>query len=147
MTGTVEAPKEAVRDGALPTLSVPLEADVPVPPFVDERLPVDTDRLPACEAVTLTETVQVLPGVEIAPAERLMELLPATAAGVPPQVFESPGVEATVRPVGRAAVNAIPVRPTELAAGLVMLKLSVLLAPTATEAGLNAAELVGGATT
>ena len=145
--GMVEAPKDAVMDGAVPTLSVPLEADEPVPPLVDERLPVEADRLPVCEAVTLAETVQVLPGVAMAPPERAMELPPAVAVALPPQLFDRLGTEAIVTPVGRVVLKPMPLRATELAPGLVMVKVRVLEPLTGMALGLNAAELAGGATT
>jgi hypothetical protein len=77
--------------------------------------------LPAVVLVTLTETVQVEPGVAIEPPERLRVLLPeAPPEIVPPQVLLRFGVEATVMPVGNVSVTAIPLMAPALVAGFVM---------------------------
>src|SRR5260221_210940 len=74
--------------------------------------------------------------------------LPATAVIVPlPQVPVMFGVAATTRPAGRLSVNATPLSATVLAAGLVMVNVSVLVPFNGIEVGLNALAMVGGATT
>src|ERR1700704_5648251 len=81
------------------------------------------------------------------PPVRLMLVEPATAVAVPPQVFERPfGVE-TTSPVGSVSVNATPVSATVLAAGLVMVKVSVVVPFSGIVVGLNALAIDGGATT
>jgi hypothetical protein len=54
---------------------------------------------------------------------------------------------ATVSPVGSVSVNATPFSATVLAAGLVMVKVSEVVAFTAIVVGLNALAIEGGATT
>jgi len=54
---------------------------------------------------------------------------------------------ATINPVGRLSLKATPVSTTVLAAGLVMVKVSVLVPFSGIEVGLNALAIEGGATT
>ena len=56
-------------------------------------------------------TTQVVAGSVMAPLARLTAPEPAVApVTVPPQVFERPGVAATVMPAGSVSPNASPVR-------------------------------------
>src|SRR5579872_373523 len=54
------------------------------------------------------------------PPVRLIEVDPATAVVVPPQVLLNPLGVATTTPVGNVTVNATPVKATVFAAGLLM---------------------------
>jgi hypothetical protein len=105
---------------------------------------------PAVVPVTSTEKVQDDPAAGDAvsvPPDKLMLPLPAVAVIVPlPQVPVMFGVAATTRPAGRLSVNATPLNAT-FVFGLVMLKLSVLLAFNAMLVGLNDLVMVGGAAT
>jgi hypothetical protein len=76
---------------------------------------------PAVVLVTLTETVQVAPGVAMEPPERLRVVLPeAPPEIVPPQVLLRFGVEATVMPAGKVSVTAMPFTAPAFVAGFVM---------------------------
>jgi hypothetical protein len=69
----------------------------------------------------------------------------AVVVSVPPQTAAV--AFATVRPVGSVSVNATPVRATVLAAGLVIVKVSEVVAFSAMLLGLNTLAIEGGATT
>ena len=72
---------------------------------------------------------------------------PATAVAVPPQALVRPlGVD-TTSPAGSVSVNATPVSATVFAAGLVTLKVSVVVPLSGIVVGLNALAIEGGATT
>lgn len=121
-------------------------AVLPVPPLVEETAPVVLVKEPATVAVIFTTTVQELL-TAILPPVRLMLVPPAVAEGVPPQLFVNPLGVATIRPVGNVSVNATPVSATVLPAGLVIVKVSVLVPFSGIEVGLNALLIEGGATT
>lgn len=69
----------------------------------------------------------------------------AVVANVPPQTVDVPLV--TVRPVGSVSVNATPSSEVVFPVGLVMVKVSEVVAFNAIEAGLNTLAMDGGATT
>ncbi len=69
----------------------------------------------------------------------------AVVVSVPPQTVAV--ALATVRPVGNVSVNATPLRATALAAGLVMVNVSDVVAFSAMLLGLNTLAMDGGATT
>ena len=81
------------------------------------------------------------------PPVRMMLVPPAVAVGVPLQVFVKPFGVATTNPAGSVSLNATPACVTVLAAGLVMVKVSVLVPFTGIELGLNALAIEGGPTT
>src|SRR4029077_11221027 len=101
---------------------------------------------PTAEPVTLTLTVQDEAAATVAPV-KLTVPEPATAVGVPLQVPPRLFGVATTIPAGRVSVNATPVSATALAAGLVMVNVSVETPFTAITVGLNAFAMEGGATT
>jgi hypothetical protein len=72
---------------------------------------------------------------------------PATAVAVPPHVLLSPLGVATTSPAGKASENDTPASATVLAAGLVIVTVSVVVALRGTAVGLNAFAIDGGATT
>src|SRR2546427_8114094 len=135
--------------GGASTLSE-AEAVPPVPPSVEVTLPVVLLLLPAVVPVTSTEKVQDDPAAGDAvsvPPERLMVPLPAVAVIVPlPQEPVTLGIAATTTPTGKLSVKDTPLSALAVL-GLVMVKLSVLLAFTATLVGLKALLVVGGAAT
>jgi hypothetical protein len=131
--------------GAAATVIV-ADAAFPVPPLVEETAPVVLVKLPAAVPVTLTTSEQ-LPLVAAEPPVSEMLVLPAVAAGVPPQVEVSPLGVAITNPAGSASVKATPDSPTVFAPGSVMLKLSVVLALTPMLVVPNASAITGGATT
>jgi hypothetical protein len=98
-------------EGGATTLTL-AEAVPPVPPSVEDTLPVVLFFVPAVVPVTFTLNVQVPPAA-IVPPERLIVPEPATAVTVPlPQAPVRPfGVE-TTRPAGKVSLNATPVAPT-----------------------------------
>src|SRR5260221_10441131 len=95
--------------------------------------------------VPVTDKVQELAAAPVPPA-RVRMFVPAVAVATPPQVLASPLGVATINAPGKVSVNATPVRATVFAAGLVMVKVSVVLLPT-TMIPPNALAMEGGATT
>ncbi len=117
----------------------------PVPPLAELTAPVVLVKVPTLLPVTLTATVQVALAATEAPVSEMVAP-PALAPAVPPQLSVSPlGVE-TTRPLGNASVNATPVSAV-VPFGLVMLKVSVLVPLSWTEAGLKALAIDGGPAT
>jgi hypothetical protein len=100
---------------------------------------------PAVLPVTFTETTQ-LTLLAIVPPDKLTAVDPAKALTVPPQVFESDGVDATKSPAGRLSVNATPVRP-RLAFGLLTLNVSEVVPSSGMLAAPNDFVIEGGAAT
>src|SRR5437588_10901344 len=94
--------------GARATLSVAVLLVAPVPPVVELTAPVVLVTVPDCVPVTFTTIVQVAPGVAILPPVRLMLVEFAAAVTVPPQLFVTPGVDATCNPLVNVSLNAIP---------------------------------------
>jgi len=113
-SGIVDVPKALLIVGAAAALRF-AEAVLPVPPLVELIVPVVLTKLPATVAVTFTLSVQLaLVATETPVNETIPE--PATAVGVPTQLFTNPlGVAMTV-PTGNVSLNATPVRATVLAA-------------------------------
>src|SRR5262249_53988416 len=69
----------------------------------------------------------------------------AVSVTVPPQIVaEALG---TVNPAGRVSVNDTPVSASTLLAGLVIVKVRLVVAPSAIEFGLNALAIDGGVIT
>src|SRR5215510_1268988 len=136
-----------VAVGALATINVAVLLVAPVPPLVELTAPVVFDTVPDCVPVTFTTIVQVAPGVAMLPPVRLMLVLLAAAVTVPPQEFVTPGVLATCRPLVNVSLNAIPVSDVVLDAGLVIVKVTVVVPFSGMLAAPKALEMVGGATT
>jgi hypothetical protein len=136
----------AIAGGAT-TVSTAVLLVAPVPPSVDVTASVVLLLLPALVPVTSAEKVHDEPAAGDAvsvPPVRLMVLLPAVAVIVPlPQEPVNPLGVATTKPAGKLSVKATPL--SELVVfGLVMVKLSVLLAFNATLVGLKALLIVVG---
>jgi hypothetical protein len=93
--------------------------------------------------VTVTEKWHVDPGLVAAPARLIV--LGAVTETVPPHIDSERF--ATLNPNGRVSLNAIGDIGPVFRAGLVMEKLSVEVAPTATAAGLKTEVNTGGAST
>jgi hypothetical protein len=81
------------------------------------------------------------------PPVRLIEVELAAAVTVPPQELLTPGVDATCSPLVSVSLNAIPVSALVLLAGLVMVKVVVVVPFSGMLAAPNALLIVGGATT
>ena len=118
----------------------------PEPPSVEDTGPAVLVNVPAEVAVTPAMSVQLPPGGMEPPVSEMLEPA-ATAAAVPPQVEVSPfGVEMT-RPAGKLSVNVTSDSATVSAAGLVMVKVSVVPVFTAMLPAAKASAITGGATT
>jgi hypothetical protein len=102
---------------------------------------------PALVPLTLTLISQDPPAVAIAPPVKLMLVLPAAGANVPPQVLVAIGVASTSTPAGKLSLTATPVTPLGLLAGLVMVMVSVEMPLSAMLVGAKALVMVGGAKT
>jgi len=123
------------------------EAVPPVPPFVELTAPVVLLAAPTVESVTLTEMEQLAGGAAMLPPVRVREVSPPLGANVPPQVFVALGVAATLTFAGSGSVMATPDSATVLAAGFVMVIVSVEVAPMPMLVGAKVLVTVGGATT
>jgi hypothetical protein len=122
----------------------------PVPPAVELMAPVVLAMLsPPAVPATVTDNVQVpgLPPVPagIVPLDRETE--EPLGLKVPPQVFVTVGDADTATPAGNGSENATPVKATEFVAGLLRVKLRVLLAPRVMVVGVKALVIVAGAAT
>ena len=134
----------------LAAVTVRLALDVfPGPPSVEVTC-TELFLTPAVVPVTSTEKLHVEPGAGDAvnvPPDKLMVPLPAVAVIVPlphdPVTF---GGVATTSPEGKVSVNATPLNATPVF-GLLMLKLSVLLAFNTMLVGLNDLVMLGGEAT
>ena len=116
-----------------------------MPPLVDDTAPVVLIKFPNAVPLTPTVTVQLLlVAIDPPVSDTLPE--PATAVAVPPQLLVSPFGVATTSPAGRLSLNATPVSPTVLAAGLVMVNVSEVVPFKERLAAPNALEITGGAT-
>src|SRR5215510_10888866 len=134
--------------GGLATINVAVLLVAPVPPLVELTAPVVLGRLlPDCVPVTFTTIVQLVPGVAMLPPDRLMLVLFAVAVTVPPHVLLTPGVLATCNPFVSVSLNATPFSAVVFAAGLVMVKVTVVVPFREMLAAPNALLIVGGATT
>lgn len=122
---TVSGRKSLLMVGGNATNRV-ADAAPPVPPFVLLTGPVLFRYEPVKGLVTFAVTVQeLLVGIVPPVSDWLPE--PADAVAVPPQLLVSPLGVATTRFAGKLSVNATPWRGTALAAGLVIVTVSVLM--------------------
>src|SRR5437764_124821 len=80
------------------------------------------------------------------PPDRLMLVEFAVAVTVPPQSLLTPGVEATCKPLVSVSLKAIPFAAVVLAAGLVMVNVTVVAPFNGIVAAPKALLIVGGAT-
>ena len=143
LTGMLVGENDLVIVGGA-MMARPAEAVVPVPPFDELTVPVVLVMLPAVFAVTSTFTSQLMP-TGIDPPVRLIELVPALAVKVPPQVLLVFGTVATTMPDGNVSLTATPLSGRTLAAGLVMVSISVEVPPWGMLFGVNDFVMVGGA--
>jgi hypothetical protein len=131
----------AIEGGA--TTVVDALAAFPAPPFVEVTEPVMLSFVPALEAVTVTLNVQVPPPMMVAP---LSEITPveAVVVNVPPHCVMEESL--IVKPEGSVSEKATPVSAV-VAFGFVMVKLKVVVLPTARLAAPKDLLMVGDATT
>jgi hypothetical protein len=146
-SGMLVGLNDLVIVGGEATVSVAVLLVAPVPPLVELTAPVVFETVPDSVPVTFTTMVQVFPGVAMVPLLRLMLVELATAVTVPPQLLVTPGVLATCNPFVSVSLNAIPFSAVELAAGLVMVNVTVVVPLSGILAAPNALLIVGGATT
>src|SRR5581483_7488119 len=145
-TGMRAAPNALVSTGGSSTARL-ADAVAPLPPAVEVTALVVLVSVPAADATTLTENVHE-PLTARFPPVRLILMPPAFAVIVPaPQVPVSPVGVAMASPVGNVSVKPMPVSPTVLAAGLVTVKLRVVVPPSGTDGAPKALVIIGGATT
>ena len=145
-SGIVVGAKVLVTVAGEATVRVAVLLVAPVPPLVELTAPVVLVTVPDCVPVTFTTIVQVVPGVAILPPVRLMLVELAAAVTVPPQVLLTPGVDATCSPFVSVSLNAIPFSDVVFTAGLVMVKVTVVVALVGMLVAPKALEIVGGAT-
>jgi hypothetical protein len=141
-SGMLAAPNALVIDGGEATVKL-AEAVLPVPPFVEVTAPVVLVYWPEAAPVTVTLNWHWPFAAMVAPVKAIP--VGAVVVSVPPQTVAE--ALATVSPVGRVSVNATPVSATVFAAGLVMVKVSEVVAFSAIVDGLKAFVIDGGATT
>src|SRR6266852_5670148 len=132
--------------GGVATVTVAVLLEAPVPPLVELTAPVVLFFTPVVVPVTFTTSVQFVFTPTVPPVREIEPLL-AAAVTDPPQPFTTPGVLATVSPEGNVSLNATPVSDTMLAAGFVMVKVTVVVWFKPMPAAPNALAMVGGATT
>src|SRR5438552_273467 len=128
------------------TFSVAVLLVAPGPLSAEVIAPVVLFFGPEVVAFTLTEIVHELL-IATVPPLRLTLPLPAVAVVVPPQVLLRPFGVATTSPAGNVSVNATPVSATVFAAGLVIVKVTLVVPFTGIAAAPNALLMLGGATT
>src|SRR5258708_29325777 len=153
-SGIAKAPNTLARVGGEATVTL-ADAVFPAPPFVDVTFPVVLFFTPEVVPVTFTVTVHEPLAFKPSPVKLTLPL-PATAVSVPAtdtdpatvkQLPPCPLGVATTSPAGKVSVNATPFSVTVLAAGLVMVKVSVVVPFSGRLAAPNALAIAGGATT
>jgi hypothetical protein len=140
--GMLAAPKVLVIDGGEATVKL-AEAVFPVPPFVEVTFPVVLVYCPEAAPVTVTLNWHWLFTAIVAPVSAIP--VGAVIVSVPPQTVDVPF--ATVSPVGSVSVNATPVSGSTLAAGLVIVNVSEVVAFNEIVEGLKTLAIDGGAST
>src|ERR1051325_2637921 len=136
------APKAFVIVGGVATVKLAV-AVLPVPPLVELTLPVVLVYCPAAAPVTVTLNWHWPFAAIVAPVSAMP--VGAVVVSVPPQTVAV--AFATVSPVGSVSVNATPLSGSTLAAGLVMVNVSEVVAFSAMLLGLNTLAMDGGAST
>ena len=143
LIGTLVGENALAIVGAFSTFKV-ADAVPAVPPSFELTLPVVLVAAPIVESVTLTLMLQLLPVLTVPPL-KLSTVSPVFGEKVPPQ--ELAGEPTTDSPAGKVSLTATPVWPTVLAAGLVMVMVSVEVLPEGMLVGLKLLVIVSGATT
>src|SRR6478609_8179946 len=141
-SGMLAAPKALVIDGGEATVKLAV-AVLPVPPLVEVTLPVVLVYCPDAAPVTVTLNWHWLLTAIVAPVKAMP--VGAVVVRVPPQTVAD--ALATVKPVGSVSVKATPVSGSTFAAGLVIVKVSEVVALSAMLLGLKTLAIDGGAST
>jgi hypothetical protein len=144
-SGIELAPKALLMVGGVATVTL-ADAVFPVPPLFELTAPVVLFFTPEVAPVTFTPMVHEVFTPTVPPL-RLTLPLPPVAVNVPPQVLVTFGEFATTNPAGNVSVNAKPVSATVFAAGLVIVKVSVVVPFTGMVAAPKAFAMEGGAAT
>src|SRR5437868_13979431 len=142
LSGIAAAPNSLVIEGGEATVKL-AEAVLPVPPLVEVTLPVVLVYCPEAAPVTVTLNWHWLFTAIVAPVREMP--VGAVVVSVPPQTVAE--ALATVSPVGSVSVKATPVRGSTFAAGLVIVKVSEVVAFRLIVEGLNTLAIDGGAST
>ena len=129
--------------GGATTVTVAV-AVLPIPPLVELTVTL-LFFTPAIVPFTLTEMTHELLVVSV-PFVRLIVFDPAVAVTVPPQAPLTLGGVATTSPPGSVSVKLIPVSVGPVF-GLLMVKVRVLVLPSAMVVGSNVLPITGGAST
>src|SRR5262245_28919998 len=140
--GMLAAPKVLVIDGGLATVRFAV-AVLPVPPLTEVTAPVVLVYWPETAPVTVTENWHWPLAAIVAPVREMP--VGAVVVTVPPQIVAE--ALPTVNPVGSVSVKLTPVSETVLAPGLVMVKVSEVVAFSAIVFGVKTLAIDGGATT
>src|SRR5438270_1467116 len=140
--GSCAAPKALVMEAGVATVKL-AEAVLPVPPFVEVTLPVVLVYCPEAAPVTVTENWHWLFTAMVAPVKAIP--VGEVVVSVPPQTVAE--AFATVSPVGSVSVKATPVSASTFAAGLVIVKVSEVVAFRLIVEGLKTLAMDGGAST
>ena len=137
--------EKALLMAGVPITRIDADAVLPEPPSVEDILPVVFVTVPATVPVTFTLIVQDSPTPSV-PLATVIELSPAEAemVGMVLQVVTEFGVAATCRPPVKLSVKPTPVSGMELTAGLVSVKVRVLVALIMMEVGEKALLIAGG---
>src|ERR1700691_4900546 len=144
-SGILARPNTLAMVGGRATATLAV-AVLPVPPLVDETVPVVLVWDPEMVPVIFTVIVQDAETAMFPPV-RLTLPLPATAVAVPPQLLTSPLGVATSSPAGNVSVNATPACAAVLAAGLVRVNVRLVVPFNAISGAPNTLAIDGGATT
>jgi len=120
------------------------EAVLPVPPLLDETVPVVLLYVALLTEVTLAETVQLCPAVSVPPL--IATVVPDTLSVAPVQVVAPPGGAANTNPEGSVSLTAMPFRVCA-ALGLVMVSVRTEVPLIASEVGANDLAIAGALST
>jgi len=143
LSGMVAAPNALLIRGGATTVTLALEV-FPRPPLVEPTWTL-LFFAPDVVPVTLSEITQEALAAS-APADSVVEDVPAAAVDVPPQELARLFGVATTTPAGNVSVNATPVSAT-LEFGFVMLKVSEVVPPVATVLAPNDLVIAGATAT
>src|SRR5262249_11499198 len=128
--------------GGLATVKLAV-AVLPVPPLVEVTAPVVLVYCPEAVPVTVTENWHWLLVAMVAPVRAMP--VGAVVVNVPPHTVAA--AFATVRPARNVSVKPTPVKGSTFAAGLVIVKVSEVVAFTVMFDGLKSLAIEGGAST
>ena len=106
---TVDGEKLFEIVGGASTARVAVLLVAPAPLSFELITPVVLDLFPWLLAAIFTPMVHMVLAASVPPV-KVRVVFPGLGANVPPQVFDAPVGEATIRPAGRLSLNWIPVK-------------------------------------